>query len=77
MQFPNKSMANESVFDGIKCMDCTIPEKDFSLPSSSHTNFTHPVYMSEDDVNRLIKSGHIRFIQGKLHYEQPPNQKPS
>ncbi|XP_031637123.1 uncharacterized protein LOC116349712 [Contarinia nasturtii] len=38
------------------------------LPSTSTDEFIQVVYMRETTVNRLIKSGYISFVQGKLHY---------
>lgn len=40
-----------------------------NTPSLSNGAFIHPVYMRDEDVNRLIQSGHIFFIDGRLHYK--------
>lgn len=38
-------------------------------PSVSNGDNLHPVYMSEEDINRLIQSGQIIFTGGRLHYK--------
>lgn len=38
-------------------------------PLLSKDEFVHPIYMLEDDVIRLIQSGHIFFTEERLHYE--------
>ncbi|XP_055304295.1 uncharacterized protein LOC129569479 [Sitodiplosis mosellana] len=40
------------------------------IASTSQNEF-HVVYIREADVNRLVRSGHIRFVQGKLQYDEP------
>lgn len=49
--------------------------KDWTIISrsqlSSKTTRLNPVYMSDDDVNRLMQSGHIIFGEGKLRYKEP------
>ncbi|XP_055304296.1 uncharacterized protein LOC129569480 [Sitodiplosis mosellana] len=39
--------------------------------SLTSQNEFHVVYIREADVNRLVRSGHIRFVQGKLQYDEP------
>lgn len=44
-----------------------------NTPSVSKEAFIHPVYMREEDVNRLIRNGHIFFTDGRLQYREKFN----
>lgn len=60
-----------SQFKSDKCnKDWTLISRS-QMPSKSKEEHLHPVYMSEEDVNRLLQSGHIIFGQGKLRYKEP------
>lgn len=51
--------------------DWTIVSRSQAASKSKPKAKLHPVYMSEDDVNRLLRSGYITFGQGKLRYREP------
>lgn len=62
-QFLNEKPEKKLIFQNRKIVESTPP------PPETKEEFIQLVYMRETDVNRLIKSGHIYFDQGKLHYK--------
>ena len=46
-----------------------------NTPSISTDEFTHPVYLRAQDIDRLFKNGYIHFTRDKMLYLEPEQKK--